>query len=61
MMRRGAAAALTVLAVTLAASWAAPRLSARAAGWLESVPVRGKTDCSGRGYLDTKVSYAATP
>lgn len=43
MIRRGAAAALTMLAVTLAASWAAPRLSARAAGWLESVPVRGKT------------------
>ena len=43
MMRRGAASALTVLAVTLAASWAAPRLSARAAGWLESVSVRGKT------------------
>jgi flagellar hook assembly protein FlgD len=43
-MRRGlTAAALTVLAVMLVASWAAPRLSARAASWLEAVPVRGKT------------------
>jgi hypothetical protein len=43
MRRRGAAAAVTVLVVTLIVSWATPRLSAHAASWLESVPVRGKT------------------